>query len=312
MMKWTVLFLLIACDAGVRTSATHRPHTVSLDALDLQGMPIPLPKHGLAVQTSGMGGYFALEVLDTDARTLRVIAESWDPEKEQQHVDETLTLDATNVKRLVDLAERAWREDPHGTMPQVTDVVQHLFIVDGDDAFTLRADMIGFEDVRESAVRPDASALVLATEKLARATLEPPLPAVTSHRHPHALARDKLGTTEPLPVHGLVVHRWDLTGGQTITIDSDSNTLRVVASGKPPVTRKQASKHVHDLMDLAFAAWHEDAAAMQAATDVREDLYIVDGDEAFYVSGHPISAESGMTGRPAASLLMTAVYRAAL
>ena len=50
---------------------------------------------------------------------------------------------------------------------------------------------------------------------------------------------------------------------------------------------------------------------MQAATDVREDLFILDGDEAFYVSAHPISAEAGATGRPAASLLLSAVYRAA-
>jgi hypothetical protein len=162
-MRWTALLLVIACDAGVRT---HRSHTVSRDKLDLKGLPIPLPVHGLAVQTFGMGGYVDLEVIDADARTLRVVTESWD--REQQHTDKTLPLDAAETKALVDLADRAWREEPHGTMPQVTDVAQQLIIVDGDAAFSLNADLIGFDDASESSVRPNASALVLAVEELAR------------------------------------------------------------------------------------------------------------------------------------------------
>jgi len=323
--NFMALLGVIACDAGVRTSGgdrqpgSHRPHTVSRNKLDMQGLPIPLPKHGLAVQTYGMGGYFDLEVIDTDAKTIRVIAENWDPQKGQQHLDKTLPLGATDLKKLVDLSDRAWREEQHGKMPQITDVAQTLFIVDGDDAFSLQADLIGLvPELGESPARPNASALVLAVEGLASGPLTPPLPTPPEHKHSHAIDRGTLQTSDtqtPLPLHGLVVHRWDLAGDETIAIDSDLSTLRVVSNtiGKQPsdVTRKHDAKQVTDLMHLAVAAWHEDGAAMQAATDVREDLYVLDGDEAFYVSGHPISAEAGQTGRPAASLLMTAVYRVA-
>jgi hypothetical protein len=323
--NFMALLGLIACDAGVRTdgdrreatSSSHRPHTVSRNKLDLEGLPIPLPKHGLAVQTFGMGD-FDLEVIDTDAKTIRVIAEKWDAQKGQLHLDKTLPLGAADVKKLVDLSNRAWREDQHGKMPQLTDVAQHLFIVDGDDAFALQADLIGLPEAIESAVRPNASALVLAVEGLAQAPLTPPLPTAPVHRHAHTIDRATLqpfDTQTPLPLHGLVVHRWDLAGDETIVIDSDLHTLRDVTNtaGKKPsdVTSKHDAKQLTDVMHLAFAAWNEDAAAMQAATDVREDLYVLDGDEAFYVSGHPISAEAGATGRPAASLLMTAVYRVA-
>ena len=316
---------LIACDAGVRTSggdqqsSSHRPHTVSRNKLDMQSLPIPLPKHGLAVQTYGMGGYFDIEVIDSDAKTIRVIAENWDPQKGQLHLDKTLPLGATDVKKLVDLSDRAWREDQHGKMPQITDVAQTLFIVDGGDAFSLHADLIGLPAaLGESAARPNASALVLAVEGLVSVPLTPPLPTPPKHKHSHAIDRATLQTSDtqtPLPLHGLVVHRWDVTGDETIVIDSDLDTVRVVSStaGKKPsdVTNKHDAKQVTDLMHLAFAAWHEDGARMQAATDVREDLYVLDGDEAFYLSAHPISAEAGMTGRPAASLLLTAVYRVA-
>lgn len=321
MVRCLVLFGLIACDAGVHdagvhTSRSHRPHTVSRNKLDMQGLPIPLPKHGLAVQTYGMGGYFDIEVIDTDAKTIRVIAENWDREKGQLHLDKTLPLGATDLKKLVDLSDRAWREEQHGKMPQITDVAQQLFIVDGDDAFSLQADLIGLPDALESSARPDASALVLAVEGLASAPLTPPLPTPPAHKHSHAIDRatlQALDTPTPLPLHGLVVHRWDLAGDETIVIDSDLKTLRDISNGKQPsdVTSKRDAKQLTDVMHLAFAAWHEDGARMQAPTDVREDLYILDGDEAFYLSAHPISAEAGMTGRPAASLLMTAVYRVA-
>jgi hypothetical protein len=47
--------------------------------------------------------------------------------------------------------------------------------------------------------------------------------------HSHAIERATLQTPDtqtPLPLHGLVVHRWDLAGDETIVIDSDLNTLR--------------------------------------------------------------------------------------
>ena len=320
--RWLVLLASIGCDAGTvaPTPIGHPPHlhtshrhTVSRNTLDLQGLPIPLPKHGLAIQTYGMGGYFDIEVIDSDAKTMRVIAENWDRERGQLHGDKTLPLGATDLKKLADLSDRAWREDQHGTMPQVTDVSQQLFIVDGDDAFSLHADLIGFPDPSETVARPNASALVNTVLELASPARTAPLPVAPTHRHGHAVARATLTMPDvptTMPQHGLVVHEWSPEIDMTIVIDADQSTSRVLANGKD-TTRKAAPKQISDLMHLAFAAWNEDGAAMQAPTEVREDLYILDGDEAFYLSGHPISAEAGKTGRPAASLLMSAVYRAA-
>ena len=301
---------LIACDSGHGAKTAQRTHGVSLATLDLQGLPVPLPKHGLAVQTYGMGDSY-IEVLDRDAKTLRVIAEHWDREQGPQHQDKTITLDATTLAKLDTLSDRAWREEPHGKMPQVTDVSQHLMIVDGDDAFDLHADMIGFTDATESATRPGASALVVAVAAAAQPLLVPPLPVALNHRHGHAIDRATLSTAAipgTPPVHGLVVRQLTTTSDQWIVIDADRNELRLIANGKE-TKRDVNPQAVLDLVHLAAFAWNEEGAAMQVATDVREDLYVFDADEAFYLSGHPLSAEAAQTGRPAASQLMTAVYR---
>jgi hypothetical protein len=308
MLRFALLALIVgycaSCDAGAKPKPTARPHTIPRNKLDMQGLPIPLPVHGLAVETYGMGGYFDLEVLDTDANTLRIIATK---------LDKTLPLDKAQVEKLSALSERAWRETQHGAMPDVTDVRQDLFIVDKDDAFYLTNSMIGATDPRETAARPNAAELVVAIETLARPTLDPPPPPPPATRHKHSIASNNLGTRAlPLPLHGVVVHSWGLGGDSMEVIDRDASTIRVVEDlvGKKPTdkTTKLDAKQLADIMDLGMAAWDEEMqGVMHVAPDVREDLYVLDGDEAFYVSGHPITAD----GRPAAAKAVAAVYRAA-
>jgi hypothetical protein len=50
---------------------------------------------------------------------------------------------------------------------------------------------------------------------------------------------------------------------------------------------------------------------MAEATDVREDLYVLDGNDAFYLLGTPIHALARPTGRPAAARAVAALYRVA-
>jgi hypothetical protein len=60
-------------------------------------------------------------------------------------------------------------------------------------------------------------------------------------------------------------------------------------------------------MIAATAAWAETPnGEMPTATDVREDLYVFDDDEAFYLSGHPIGA-NGTKGRPLAAAALNAL-----
>jgi hypothetical protein len=150
----------------------------------------------------------------------------------------------------------------------------------------------------------------------------PTAPPAAKFTHPHAVARKALITPHTdqasIPKHGIVVHSWGLGGDSMVVIDQDASTMRVVENimGKDPSdkTRKLDRKRVDELMKVAFAAWHEDPTGdMPSATDIREDLIVVDGDEAFYLSGHPITAllSEQETGRPAAARAMTAIYKAA-
>ncbi|HUJ57999.1 MAG TPA: hypothetical protein VLX92_05890 [Kofleriaceae bacterium] len=162
------LLALLACDAG----RAPRLGTVPRATLDLRDMPVPLPRHGLAVQTFAMSGYSDTEVLDSD--TMRVVVDEWDPKQGHLHLDKTVTLSAADRDRLAALAERAWREVPHGKMPDVTDMRQDLYILDRDDAFYLTNSLIG--DEHGPTARPIASELVLAVKQLASPLLEGPLP----------------------------------------------------------------------------------------------------------------------------------------
>lgn len=150
------------------------------------------------------------------------------------------------------------------------------------------------------------------------APMSPPKPA----GHPHAIDRESLMTPHTdralLPKHGIAVHTWGLAGDVLIVIDRDASSLRTLSNlmtegGKQDKTRKLDSVQLDKLMTAAFDAWHEDETGpMPSATDIREDLIVLDGDEAFYLSGHPITTGAGdKTGRPAAGKAMIAIYKAA-
>jgi hypothetical protein len=320
MLRLAALLTLIACDAGVKTkpapAATDhkqsRAHTIPRNQLDMQGLPIPLPVHGLAVQTYGMGGYFDLEMLDTDAHTLRVISESWSQDKGHQRIDKSLALDAAELEKLGNLADGAWREEPKGRAPDVTDVRQDLFIVDKDDAFYLSNSLIGVTDEGERAWHPNASDLVREIETLAQPALE--ATDTAKKRHLHSISRDAIQTDSwaPMPKHGLMVRAWGLGGESVITIDSDAGTLQITrrtnSEHATDTTTKIEPAKIRSLMDLGVAAWDEEMqGVMHVAPDVREDLYVLDGDEAFYLSGHPITAD----GHPAAAKAVAAMFKLA-
>jgi len=311
-----VLLVLAACE-------TARP-TTPRAKLDTHDLPIPLAARGIAARASGIGGVYELVSIDSDARTLRVIVHGPDP------VDTTITLDAAQLARLEGLAARAWSEVQHGAMLDANDIVEDLYIVDHDDAFHLR----GFPLHERGAAtgRPIAAELVGALFELALPLIErpavgpapapapPPSPAPATH-HPNGIERKALVTPHTdqslLPVHGVVVHAWGLRGDSLIAIDSDANTLRKVEHllGEKPRdrTRKLDKRAVEILMAAALEAWDETATGpTPSATDVREDLIVLDGDEAFYLSGKPIhTLGSEATGRPAAARALAAIYRAA-
>ena len=304
------LLLLIACDAGV---TRERPHKATRADFD-EELRTPLPLHGFAVRTFGRPEYSDLELVDLDAETLRVIGNSaW------QHVDETLPLAASDLKTLDDLSNLALREKPVPVLHEAA-LREYLVMADGDNVFEVSGDLIG----AGYSVRPGASGLVRAVFDLARGTLAklappplPPPPPPPPPKHMHSIARSSLPTADTparLPLHGVAVHSWGLGGDETVVVDSDKTTVRVLSNlmGKPPRddTYKGNAEQIEQMMKLAVAAWNEDGSEMPTATDVREDLYVLDGDEAFFLSGHPIAA-NGKTGRPAAVKAVDAVFRAA-
>ena len=143
----------------------------------------------------------------------------------------------------------------------------------------------------------------------------PPPPAPLRHKHGLRtvdLAKPDLGNVE-LPKHGAVLKSWGLEGDSTIILDSDAGTIHEIANlmDKKPYDRKLAITPVvvTRAMTALNAAWDEDQNGdMPSATDIREDLYILDGDDAFYVSGYPIGAY-GVTGRPAAARAIELLVR---
>jgi hypothetical protein len=303
MVRWAAALLLwIACDAGVHT---EQPHKATRSDFDKE-LRAPLPLHGLALRTFGNFDYLDLEVVDLDAETIRVIADS----PSQQHVDQTLVLAASDLKRLDDLSDVALREKP-AAVPQEAALREYLVMADGDNVFEVSGDLIA----AGYSVRPGASGLVRAVFDLARGTLAPfapaPLPPLPKHDRSLLPTAD---TKTRMPLHGVVVHRWGLGGDETVVVDWEKRTIRVVSNlmGKPPRddTYKGDVKQLAEIMQLAFAASTEKNSDMPTATDVREDLFILDGEEGFYLSGHPISA-NGKTGRPAAVKVVRAVFHAA-
>jgi len=137
----------------------------------------------------------------------------------------------------------------------------------------------------------------------------------TPPRHKHAvrtadLTKPDLGVE--LPKHGVVVKSWGLGGDSTLILDSDAKTIRELANlmGKAPTDHRRTitPSRVAQVIDVADRAWDEDPNGdMPQATDVREDLYVIDGDEAFYLSGYPIGADQGK-GRPAAARALEVLF----
>jgi hypothetical protein len=135
-------------------------------------------------------------------------------------------------------------------------------------------------------------------------------------RHKHGfltvdLSKPDLGDIT-LPKHGVVIKTWGMGGDGTLILDRDAGTLRELTHwrGKPPGDHRRTitTTLLDRAMARAYAAWDEEPnGEMPVATDVREDLYVLDDDEAFYLSGFPIGA-NGTQGRPAAAQAMAEIY----
>ncbi|HEY6036676.1 MAG TPA: hypothetical protein VIV58_20505 [Kofleriaceae bacterium] len=138
---------------------------------------------------------------------------------------------------------------------------------------------------------------------------------VPTTRHKHAvrtadLSKPDLGVD--LPSHGVVVKTWGLGGDSTLILDSEAGTIRELANlmDKRPTDHRRTVTwpRISQAMAAAYAAWDEEPnGEMPIGTDVREDLYVLDGDEAFYLFGHPIGAD-GSKGRPAAARALELIF----
>ena len=145
----------------------------------------------------------------------------------------------------------------------------------------------------------------------------PPPPPVARHKHvilTQDLSKPDLDLAK-LPNHGVVLKTWGLGGDSTLVLDSDDGTIREISNlmGKPPTDRRRTLQRImiNKAMFAAAAAWDEEPnGEMPRATDVREDLYVLDGDEAFYLSGYPIGA-NGTKGRPLAEKALAVLFQLA-
>lgn len=125
-----------------------RPHTQSRRSTHLDDA---LPKHGITLHIYGLGGD-SLVVIDSDAKTLRYAQHSMLGDHKPK--DTTRTLGDAEIARLTLLADAAWRENPVGQTPSITDVASKLAIGDGDDVFVANGTMF------EAPWRPAAGRLV--------------------------------------------------------------------------------------------------------------------------------------------------------
>ena len=143
----------------------------------------------------------------------------------------------------------------------------------------------------------------------------PPAPPPAA-RHKHVILTADLSKPDldlaTLPKHGIVLKTWGLGGDGTLVLDSDAGTIREIANwmGKPHTDHRRTLQRImiDKAMQAAYAAWDEEPnGEMPTATDVREDLYVLDDDEAFYLSGYPIGAD-GTKGRPRAARATELIY----
>jgi hypothetical protein len=306
-----LLALSCACDAGPPAPPappsprvpTPQRQIVPRASLLTHDLHVQLPANGIVLRTSGMGDS-TWDVVDFDKHVLKVRVEANATVRE-----EVIPLEVDALANLSVLSDRTWREIQHGDMPNAFDIEQALYLTADADAFYLRGNPIESHAARTG--RPDASALVLAIETLAMPALEP------KPRHAHAIARRGLGLPDleladkDLPKHGVILKSWGLGGDSTLVVDRDAGTVRaitnLVGQGHKDRTRKLAPAKLEAVMTAANAAWGETPnGEMPDATDVREDLYVFDDDEAFYLSGHPIGAYGGK-GRPLAQVALEAL-----
>lgn len=305
-MRAALLVLLTCCDAGRKPAPpepppvappSHGRRVVARSSVKAD----KLPTSGIAVLTTGMGNVY-WDIVDYAAKTLVVTTD-----ENGKHSEKTIQLDRGSFLELTQLAEKAWREVPHGDVPHAMDINQTLYIADRDDAFELHGEPIG--DVTGRTGYPDASALVLAIEKI----------AADSPRHPHAVPRGDLAlpdldlAAKDLPTHGAIIKSWGIGGYETLVIDRDKSTLRQISNvmNKPHFDkmRELPAAKTAAVMTAMEAAWAEtQVGEMPTATDVREDMYIFDDDEAFYLSGHPIGGDSKQ-GRPLAGAAMEMLFK---
>jgi hypothetical protein len=92
-------------------------------------LPKPLPRHGYVVGGGGLGGFSTI-VVDYDARTLRYRSESY--MEARAKLDQSVSISDATVASLRTLAAAAEREQPHGEMPEITDVGEMFHAIDGD------------------------------------------------------------------------------------------------------------------------------------------------------------------------------------
>lgn len=145
--------------------------------------------------------------------------------------------------------------------------------------------------------------LLLAACETARPTT--PRTALDTHELPIAL-----------PMRGIVVKASGIGGAyELVSLDSDARTLHVIVHGDQPLdtTLTLEAAQLHRLDDLATRAWAEvQHGAMLEASDIVEDLYIVDHDDAFHLRGFPIHEPGAATGRPVAAELVGVMFELAV
>jgi hypothetical protein len=116
--------------AAVAPPAKPEPRPAADDDTSSEsGLPKQLPRHGYVVSGGGLGGYSSI-VIDYDARTLRYRSVSYLDGRGK--VDQSFSINEGTVARLHLLAVIAEREQPNGAMPEIYDVGQRFYAIDGD------------------------------------------------------------------------------------------------------------------------------------------------------------------------------------
>jgi hypothetical protein len=132
------------------------------------------------------------------------------------------------------------------------------------------------------------------------------VPAPVKAARPHTIPRAQLPPID-LPVRAIRFDHWEGDYSLTrFTLDEDARTLHAFegyVNARDKVLELEPST-VASLVALGNAAWREvPSAPITPPEGVREELYIVDRDDAFVLRGYPTFAD-----RPQASDLVLALY----